>query len=38
MTEQNQQGVPAEVSRLRVRTVEIRDGEVVLIDQVALPQ
>jgi methylthioribose-1-phosphate isomerase len=30
-------GVPNDVSRLRVRTVEILPGEVVLIDQVALP-
>lgn len=33
-----QHGAPYGGSRLRVRTVEIRDGEVVLIDQVALPQ
>jgi methylthioribose-1-phosphate isomerase len=31
-------GVPEDVSRLRVRTVEILPGEVVLIDQLALPQ
>ena len=30
-------GVPEDVSRLRVRTVEILPGEVVLIDQLALP-
>ena len=30
-------GVPEHVSRLRVRTVEILPGEVVLIDQLALP-
>ena len=30
-------GVPADVSRLRVRTVEILPGEVILIDQLALP-
>jgi methylthioribose-1-phosphate isomerase len=30
--------VPEQVSRLRVRTVEILPGEVVLVDQTALPQ
>jgi methylthioribose-1-phosphate isomerase len=35
--QQMQQGVPESVSRLRVRTVEILPGEVILIDQAALP-
>ncbi len=36
--ERDQHEAPAGASRLRVRTVEILPGEVVLIDQLALPQ
>jgi methylthioribose-1-phosphate isomerase len=36
--EREHSGVPAGASRLRVRTIEILPGEVVLIDQLALPQ
>ena len=37
MSQRSEQSVLPSVSRLRVRTVEILPGEVVLIDQVALP-